>query len=78
MRAALDRLSTTTIFTSIRAKQGRDTRLHRLALGRCRSIPKMEKPMALEISLSSLAYKGFVKERSTFKLQPDYFLITGG
>ena len=78
LRAALDRLSTTTIFTSIRAKRGRDTRFNWLDSWEVEVDPKTEKPIALKITLSNWVYEGFVNERSILTLHPDYFLITGG
>ena len=78
LRAALDRLSTTTIFTSIRAKRGRDSRFNWLDSWEVEVDPTTEKPIALKITLSNWVYEGLVNERSVLTLHPDYFLITGG
>lgn len=78
LRAALERLTTTTIFTSIRAKRGRDSRFSWLDSWEIEVDPVTEKPIALKITLSNWLYEGFVNEKSLLTLHPDYFLISGG
>ena len=78
LRAALDRLQTTTIFTSIRAKRGRDSRFNWLDSWEVEVDPLTEKPLALKIVLSNWVYEGLVNERSVLTLHPDYFAISGG
>lgn len=78
LRAALDRLSTTTIFTSIRSKRGRDSRFNWLDAWEVEVDPVTEKPIALKITLSNWVWEGLVNERSVLTLHPDYFMITGG
>ena len=78
LRAALDRLQTTTIFTSIRAKRGRDSRFNWLDSWEVEVDPVTEKPLALKIVLSNWVYEGLVNERSVLTLHPEYFGISGG
>ena len=78
LRAALERLSTTTIFTSIRSKRGRDSRFSWLDSWSVEVDPVTEKPIALRITLSNWVYEGIVNEKSVLTMHPDYFLITGG
>ncbi len=78
LRAALDRLATTTIFTSIRSKRGRDSRFNWLDAWDVEVDPVTEKPIALKITLSNWVYEGLVNEKSVLTLHPDYFLLTGG
>ena len=78
LRAALDRLATTTIFTSIRAKKGRDSRFNWLDSWDVEVDPVTEKPIALKITLSNWVYEGLINEKGVLTLHPDYFLITGG
>ena len=78
LRAALDRLSTTTIFTSIRAKRGRDSRFSWLDSWEIEVDPVTEKPTALKITLSNWVYEGIVNEKSLLTMHQDYFLISGG
>jgi plasmid replication initiation protein len=78
LRAALDRLTTTTIFTSIRAKRGRDSRFSWLDSWEIEVDPVTEKPTALKITLSNWVYEGIVNEKSLLTMHQDYFLITGG
>jgi plasmid replication initiation protein len=78
LRAALDRLSTTTIFTSLRAKRGRDSRFSWLDSWEVEVDPITDKPIALKITLSNWVYEGMVNEKSLLTMHQDYFLITGG
>jgi plasmid replication initiation protein len=77
LRAALERLQTTTIFTSIRSKRGRDRRFSWLD-GWDVETDENDRPIALRITLSSWVYEGIVNEKSVLTMHPDYFSITGG
>jgi len=78
LKSALDRLTTTTIFTSIRAKKGRDRRFSWLDGWEVEVDPITEKPIALKITLSDWVYEGIVNEKSVLTMHPDYFQLTGG
>ncbi len=78
LKAALDRLATTTIFTSIRAKRGRDSRFSWLDEWSVEVDPVTEKPIALKIVLSNWVYEGIINEKSVLTMHPDYFQLSGG
>ena len=78
LKAALDRLATTTIFTSIRAKRGRDSRFSWLDSWQVEVDPITEKPIALKITLSDWVYQGVINEKSVLTMHPDYFQLSGG
>jgi plasmid replication initiation protein len=78
LKAALDRLATTTIFTSIRAKRGRDSRFSWLDEWSLEVDPVTEKPIALKIVLSNWVYEGIINEKSVLTMHPDYFQLSGG
>jgi len=78
LKAALDRLATTTIFTSIRAKRGRDRRFSWLDSWEMEIDPVTERPTNLKIVLSQWVYDGIVNEKSLLTLHQDYFLMGGG
>ncbi len=78
LKAALDRLATTTIFTSIRAKRGRDSRFSWLDSWDVEVDPVTEKPIALRITLSNWVYEGIISEKSVLTMHPDYFQLSGG
>lgn len=78
LKAALDRLTTTTIFTSIRAKKGRDRRFSWLDSWEVDVDPITEKPIALKITLSDWVWEGIVNEKSVLTMHPDYFHLSGG
>lgn len=78
LKAALDRLATTTIFTSIRAKRGRDSRFSWLDEWSVEVDPITEKPIALKIVLSNWVYEGIINEKSVLTMHPDYFQLSGG
>jgi plasmid replication initiation protein len=78
LKAALDRLATTTIFTSIRAKKGRDRRFSWLDGWDVEVDPITEKPIALKITLSDWVYEGIINEKSVLTMHPDYFQLSGG
>lgn len=77
LRAALDRLTTTTIFTSIRSKRGRDSRFSWLDSWSVET-DENDNAVALKITLSNWVYEGIINEKSVLTMHPDYFLITGG
>ena len=78
LKAALDRLATTTIFTSIRAKKGRDRRFSWLDGWEVEVDPITDKPIALKITLSDWVYEGIINEKSVLTMHPDYFQLSGG
>uniref|UniRef100_B0T9B3 Plasmid replication initiator protein-like protein n=1 Tax=Caulobacter sp. (strain K31) TaxID=366602 RepID=B0T9B3_CAUSK len=78
LKAALDRLATTTIFTSIRAKKGRDRRFSWLDGWDVEVDPITDKPIALKITLSDWVWEGIMNEKSVLTMHPDYFQISGG
>ncbi len=78
LKAALDRLATTTIFTSIRAKRGRGSRFSWLDEWSVEVDPVTDKPIALKIVLSNWVYEGIINEKSVLTMHPDYFQLSGG
>lgn len=79
LKAALERLATTTISTSIRAaKKGRDSRFSWLDEWSVEVDPVTEKPIALKIVLSNWVYEGIINEKSVLTMHPDYFQLSGG
>jgi len=79
LKAALDRLATTTISTSIRAtRKGRDSRFSWLDSWTVEVDPVTEKPIALRIVLSNWVYEGIINEKSVLTMHPDYFQLSGG
>ncbi|HEX4181991.1 MAG TPA: replication initiator protein A, partial [Caulobacteraceae bacterium] len=78
LKAALDRLQTTTIFTSIRSKSGRDRRFSWLDSWQVEVDPVTDKPIALKITLSNWVYEGIINEKSVLTMHPDYFQLSGG
>jgi plasmid replication initiation protein len=78
LKAALDRLQTTTIFTSIRAKKGRDRRFSWLDSWEVEVDPVTDKPVALKIVLSDWVYEGIINEKAVLTMHPDYFQLSGG
>jgi plasmid replication initiation protein len=78
LKAALERLATTTIFTSIRAKRGRDSRFSWLDSWSVEVDPVTERPIALKITLSNWVYEGIINEKSVLTMHPDYFQLSGG
>jgi len=78
LRAALDRLSTTTIFTSIRAKRGRDSRFSWLDSWSVEIDPVSDKPNGIVITLSDWVYDGIIADKSLLSMHADYFEISGG
>jgi plasmid replication initiation protein len=78
LKAALDRLATTTIFTSIRAKRGRDSRFSWLDSWQVEVDPITDRPIALKITLSNWVYEGIINEKSVLTMHPDYFQLSGG
>lgn len=78
LKAALDRLTTTTIFTSIRAKKGRDRRFSWLDSWEVEVDPVTDRPIALKITISDWVWEGIMAEKSVLTIHPDYFQISGG
>jgi plasmid replication initiation protein len=79
LQAALQRLESTTIQTSIRAPKRKD----RAQFGWIDSFqlevdPDTEVPKGISITLSDWVYQGIVTDRSLLTMHQDYFLLTGG
>jgi plasmid replication initiation protein len=78
LKAALDRLQSTTVATSIRQASGR--RLHRFSWVNEwveRSDPK-GRPQGLELILPDWFYSGIINNNLVLTLDPAYFQLTGG
>ena len=79
LKAALDRLATTTISTSIRApRKGRESRFSWLDEWSVEIDPVTDKPIALKIVLSNWVYEGIINEKSVLTMHQDYFQLSGG
>jgi plasmid replication initiation protein len=79
LKAALDRLATTTIATTIRAaRKGRESRFSWLDEWSIDVDPETEKPIALRIVLSNWVYEGIINEKAVLTMHPDYFQLSGG
>ncbi len=78
LKAALDRLQTTTMSTSIRAKKGRDRRFSWLDSWEVEVDTVTDKPIALKITLSDWVWEGIMGEKAVLTIHPDYFQISGG
>src|SRR3546814_5324520 len=77
--AALSRLETTSIRTSLRAPRGRtEAQFGWLDGWSLEGDPATEQPRGMTITLSNWVYEGIVSERSRLTMHVDYFLLTGG
>lgn len=79
LQAALQRLETTSIRTSIRAPTRRAEAQFGWLDGWTLEIdPDTEQPRGMTLTLSNWVYEGIVNERSLLTMHQDYFLLTGG
>jgi plasmid replication initiation protein len=79
LQAALQRLQTTSISTSIRAPRRRTKAgFNWLDKWTLEVDPETDQPRGMTITLSDWVYEGIVGERSLLTMHQDYFLLTGG
>ncbi len=79
LQAALQRLETTSIRTSIRAPKRRAEAQFGWLDGWTLEIdPDSGQPRGMTITLSNWVYEGIVGDKSLLTMHPDYFLLTGG
>ena len=79
LQAALQRLQTTSISTSIRASKRRTKAgFNWLDKWTLEIDPETEQPRGMTITLSDWVYEGIMGERSLLTMHPDYFLLSGG
>lgn len=78
LHAALDRLQTTTIWTSIRAEnKGKGTRFSWIDAWSF-DYDAGGRPTNINITLSDWIYEGIINEKSVLTIHPDYFQLQGG
>lgn len=78
LKAALDRLATTSIHTSIRRpRKGHDARFSWLDEWGVET-DGQGNPVALRIVLSNWVWEGIMNEKAVLTMHPDYFQISGG
>lgn len=79
LQAALQRLQTTSISTSIRAPKRRTKAgFNWLDKWTLEVDPDTDQPRGMTVTLSDWVYEGIVGERSLLTMHQDYFLLTGG
>jgi plasmid replication initiation protein len=79
LMAALQRLESTTIQTSIRAPKRKDkAQFGWIDAFHLEVDPVTEAPRGLSITLSDWVYQGIITDRSLLTMHQDYFLMTGG
>lgn len=79
LQAALQRLQTTSISTSIRASKRRTKAgFNWLDKWTLEVDPETEQPRGMTITLSDWVYEGIMSERSLLTMHQDYFLLSGG
>jgi plasmid replication initiation protein len=79
LQAALQRLESTSIQTSIRAPKRKDrAQFGWIDAFQLEVDPETEAPRGISITLSDWVYQGIVTERSLLTMHPDYFLLSGG
>ncbi|WP_065847787.1 replication initiator protein A [Sphingobium sp. Ndbn-10] len=79
LQAALHRLQTTSISTSIRAPKRRTKAgFNWLDKWTLEADPETDQPRGMTITLSDWVYEGIVNERSLLTMHADYFLLSGG
>lgn len=79
LQAALQRLQTTSISTSIRApKRRQKAGFNWLDQWTLEMDPETDQPRGMSITLSDWVYEGIVSEKSLLTMHSDYFLLTGG
>ncbi|MHB0824710.1 replication initiator protein A [Stutzerimonas nitrititolerans] len=78
LRAALDRLQTTSVATSIRETSGR--RLHRFSwINEWRELTAADgRPLGIELILPDWFYAGVLDRALVLTIDPGYFQLTGG
>ena len=79
LQAALQRLETTSIRTSLRAPTRRQEAQFGWLDGWTLEIdPETGQPRGMTLTLSNWVYEGIIGERSLLTMHQDYFLLTGG
>jgi plasmid replication initiation protein len=79
LQAALQRLQTTSISTSIRAPKRRTKAgFNWLDKWTLEVDPDTDQPRGMTITLSDWVYEGIMGERSLLTMHQDYFMLTGG
>lgn len=79
LQAALLRLQTTSITTSIRASARRQKAgFNWLDSWTFDTDAETEQPRGMTLTLSDWVYEGIVNEKSLLTMHPDYFLLSGG
>ena len=79
LQAALLRLQTTSITTSIRAtKRRQKAGFNWLDSWTFDTDAETEQPRGMTLTLSDWVYEGIVNEKSLLTMHPDYFLLSGG
>lgn len=79
LQAALSRLETTSIRTSIRAPKRRTEAQFGWLDGWTLEVDSdTEQPRGMTITLSNWVYEGIISERSLLTMHQDYFLLSGG
>jgi plasmid replication initiation protein len=79
LQAALLRLQTTSITTSIRAtKRRQKAGFNWLDSWTFDTDAETEQPRGMTLTLSDWVYEGIVSEKSLLTMHPDYFLLSGG
>ena len=79
LQAALQRLQTTSISTSIRASKRRQKAgFNWLDSWTFDTDPDTDQPRGMSVTLSDWVYEGIVTEKSVLSMHPDYFLLSGG
>lgn len=79
LAAALERLQSTTIETSLRApRRNKRAQFGWLDEWALESDPVTGAPRGLTLTLSNWVYEGLMRERALLTLHPDYFALTGG
>jgi plasmid replication initiation protein len=79
LQAALQRLETTSIRTSIRAPKRRTEAQFGWLNGWTLEVDEATgQPRGMTLTLSEWVYEGIVGEKSLLTMHPDYFLLTGG
>jgi plasmid replication initiation protein len=79
LQAALQRLETTSIRTSIRAPKRRTEAQFGWLNGWTLEVDEATgQPRGMTLTLSEWVYEGIVSEKSLLTMHPDYFLLTGG
>jgi plasmid replication initiation protein len=79
LQAALLRLQTTSITTSIRASKRRQKAgFNWLDSWTFDTDAETEQPRGMTLTLSDWVYEGIVNEKSLLTMHPDYFLLSGG